>query len=258
MKIYEILGYDGLNIGDNDLVLGVEYLRMLQRHSKIPFVSSNIKGKETGKPIFVPYLIKEINGLRIGIIGLVTPDIADPVAGEIANYSIEDPTMAAIEIINGPMVDCDHIIALAHLQAAEIESLAQVAPQISIIIGGHERSPVLSREINRTIWVQTDAYGLSIGKLDLKFLKRNSTFVDVTQWNLIQKHIDDFQRKIDDPRYVKEVDDLKRMKEMLIEQKKTMPDPTGKNTYENRLELLHPKMTSDPEIEQLISSSKDR
>ena len=258
MKIYEILGYDGLNIGDNDLVLGVEYLRMLQEHSKIHFLSANIKEKETGKPIFTPYLVKEIGDIRIGIIGLVTPDKAHPVAGEIENYSIEDPTMAAIEIINGPMVDCDHIIALAHLNSSEIESLTQVAPQISIIIGGHDRSPVLPREINGAIWVQTDAFGLSIGKLDLKFLKGSSTFVDVTQRNSIQKHIDEIQKKIEDPRYVNEADDLKRMKEILIEARKTMPDPTGKNTYENRLELLHPKMTSDLEIEQLISSSKDR
>jgi len=82
--------------------------------------------------------------------------------------------------------------------------------------------------------------------------------VDVTQRNSIQTNIDEIQKKIEDPRYVNEADDLKRMKEILIEAKKAMPDPTGKNTYENRLELLHPKMTSDLEIKQLISSSKDR
>lgn len=48
MKIYETVGYDGLNIGDDDLILGVEYLRMLQKHSKVPFLSANIKEKRQG------------------------------------------------------------------------------------------------------------------------------------------------------------------------------------------------------------------
>jgi 2',3'-cyclic-nucleotide 2'-phosphodiesterase (5'-nucleotidase family) len=258
LRIYETIGYDGLNIGDNDLILGVEYLRALQKYSKIPFLSANIREKETGKPIFTPYLVKEMDGIRIGIIGVLTPDIAPSIAEEIDRYFIEDPSMAAIEIINGPMANCDYIIALAHLNPSEIEFLAQVAPHISVIIGGHDRSPVYPRVINRAIWVQTDAFGLSIGKLDLKFLKGSSEFVDVTQRNLIQKNIDEIQKKIEDPRHVKEGDGLKGMREMLIEQKKKMPDAVGKNTYENRLTLLHPGMESDKEIENLIDSLRDQ
>jgi 2',3'-cyclic-nucleotide 2'-phosphodiesterase (5'-nucleotidase family) len=52
LKIYEKLGYDALNIGDTDLGLGVEYLKTLQKKSKIPFLSANLKEKKTGKPIF--------------------------------------------------------------------------------------------------------------------------------------------------------------------------------------------------------------
>lgn len=258
LKIYEAIGYDALNIGDNDLILGVEYLRGLQKNSKIPFLSANIREKETGKPIFTPYLVKEMNGARIGIIGVLTPETAPSIAEEIDRYLIEDPNMAAIGIINGPMANCDYIIALAHLNPSEIESLAQVAPRISVIIGGHDRLPINPRVINRAIWVQTDDFGHSVGKLDLKLLKGSSEFVDVTQRNLMQKNIDEIQKKIEDPRHLKEADGLKRMREMLIEQKKKMPDGDGKHIYENHLILLHPGIASDAEVEKLISSSKDQ
>lgn len=258
MKIYETIGYDGLNVGDNDLILGVEYLRALQKHSKVPFLSANIKEKKTGNPIFTPYLIKEINGSKVGIIGFLTPDIPPHIYEKMENYFIEDPIMVAIGIINGPMANCDHIIILAHLNLPEIESLAQSIPRISIIIGGHDHLLVFPREINRAIWVQTGAFGLHIGRLNLKFAKGSSGFVDITQRNLIQKNIDEIQKKIEDPRYVKEVDSLKRMMAILTEQKKKMPDGEGKNTYENHLILLHPGMASDPEIEELISSLRDR
>jgi 5'-nucleotidase len=257
LKIYETIGYDGLNVGDNDLILGVEYLRALQKHSKIPFLSANIKERKTGNPIFTPYLIKEINGSKVGIIGLLTPDMPPHIYEKMENYFIEDPMMVAIGIINGPIANCDHIIILAHLNFPEIESLAQSIPRISIIIGGHDHLLVFPREINRAIWVQTDAFGLHIGRLNLKFAKGSSGFVDITQRNLIQKNIDEIQKKIEDPRYVKEVDSLKRMMPILIERKKKMPDGEGKHTYENHLILLHPGIASDPEVEQLISSSKD-
>jgi len=258
LKIYETIGYDGLNIGDNDLILGVDYLRTLQKHSKIPFLSANIRDKKTGMAIFTPYLIKEMDGTRAGVIGLLTPDIAPHIYDEIESYFIDDPIRVATEIINGPMAECDPIIVLAHLNPQEIESIAQVLPRISIIIGGHDRSPVFPKEINRAIWVQTDAYGLYIGRLNLKFIQGSSGFVDLTQRNMIQKSVDEIQKKIEDPHYVKEADTLKRMKEMLIEQKQKMPDGEGKHTYENHLMLLHPGIASDPEVEELISSSKDQ
>lgn len=238
--------------------MGVEYLKALQERSKILFLSANIREKTSGKPVFTPYLVKEVDGLKIGIIGLVTTDVAHPVAGEIKNYFIEDPAMAALEIISGPTAHCDHIIALAHLNPSEIESIAQIIPHLSIIIGGDGRSVVYPREIDHAIWVQADAFGLSIGRLNVKLVKGSSGFVDVTHRNLIQNSIDETQKKIEDPHYVKEVDDLKRLKEMLIEQKKKMPDGEGRNTYENRFTLLHPGVKSDPEIEELIISSRSQ
>jgi hypothetical protein len=47
------------------------------------------------------------------------------------------------------------------------------------------------------------------------------------------------------------------MQEMLIEERKRIPNGVGKNTYENAFTLLHPGMESDKEIEKLIASSRD-
>jgi hypothetical protein len=37
-----------------------------------------------------------------------------------------------------------------------------------------------------------------------------------------------------------------------------MPNTEGKNTFENHLPLMHPGLASDPEIEELIASSRDQ
>jgi len=176
LKIYGKMGYDALNIGDTDLVLGLNYLKTLQKHSPVPLVSANLKDQKTRKTLFKPYLIKTVHGLKVGIIGLITKDIRPYRLNGREGYFVEDPVKAAADTINGALLDCDIIIALAHLNYSEIESLAQKVPKMSIIIGGHDRAYMDVKMINRSLWVQTDAFGFQIGKLDLRWVKGSSDF----------------------------------------------------------------------------------
>ena len=175
LKLYGKMGYDAVNIGDTDLVLGLEYLRTLQEHSSVPFLSANLKEKKTRKTVFKPYLVKEIHGLKVGIIGLMTRSI-QPTHNKIRGYFLEDPVKAATDSINGALLDCDIIIALAHMNQSEIESFAQKVPKISIVIGGHDRTYMDTKMINRSLWVQTDAFGFQIGRLDVRWVKGTSVF----------------------------------------------------------------------------------
>ena len=254
LKIYEKLGYDALNIGDTDLGLGVEYLRTLQKKSKIPFLSANLKEKKTGKPIFKSHLVKEVDRMRIGIIGLLTPDIHPFIQKELKNYFIEDPTKAALETIIRYLADCDHIIALAHLTPTEIQTFTKRIPKISIIIGGNDRSFIFPKQFDHSIYVQTDAFGAHVGRMNLNLIKGSDEFVDILPRTMIQKNIGEVQKKIEEPQYAKEIEKLQEMQKQFHEQLKKMPDTEGKNTFENHLPLMHPGMESDKEIEKLIDS----
>ena len=113
-------------------------------------------------------------------------------------------------------------------------------------------------QINRSIYVQIDAFGLSAGRLDLRLVDPRAEFVDTLPRTSIRNNIEEIQKKIKDPKHADESENLKNMRDILIEQEKKLPDIENKNTYENYLILLHPRMGSDPEIEKLVSSSRDR
>jgi 2',3'-cyclic-nucleotide 2'-phosphodiesterase (5'-nucleotidase family) len=256
LKLYETLGYHALNIGDTDLGLGIEYLKNLQKNSKIPFLSANLKEKKTKKSVFKPYIIKEIEGIKIGILGLVTTEISPNIQKELKDYFIENPREAATETINRFMSSCDHIVALAHLSPPEIESLAKEVPRICIIIGGNDRSFIFPKQFDHSIYVQTDAFGAHVGRMNLKLLEGSNEFVDVLPRTMIQNNIGEVQKKMEDPQYAKEIGKLQEMQKQFHEQLKKMPNTEGKNTFENHLPLMHPGMESDKEIEKLIDSSK--
>ena len=67
IESFNRIGCSAFNIGDYDLALGVKYLMKKTESAKFPFLSANLTDKNTGKPLFQPYIIKDINGLKIKI-----------------------------------------------------------------------------------------------------------------------------------------------------------------------------------------------
>ena len=257
LKIYEKMGYGGLNIGDTDLVLGVEYLKGLQKKLKIPFISANLKSRKSGRPVFRPFLIKEINGFKIGIMGLLTPEVLPPIAKTMGDYFIDDPVKVASDLVKGPLALCDTIIVLAHLDPLEIETLARSIPKSSIIVGGNNRAMEYPREIGQSLHVQTDAYGFHMGRLNLTLVKGSSGFKDILPANLTRKYLEEIGKKLEISRDPEEIKNLHETRETLLDEKRKLPDLKGENTYEHFFIPLHPGMEADPEIENLISSSRD-
>jgi len=219
LEAYERMGYDAINIGDLDLGLGIKYLRYLERRSNIPFISANLVYRGTEKTVFKPYLIKNIGGLRVGIVGLFPPELPIHMHKELKGYAIKDPFRTAMTVMGYLTTRCDYLVALAHLTPFEIESLVDIFPRISIIIGGQDRSSSFPKEVFGSLVVQTDPFGIHIGRLNLRLRKGSWDHIDVFPTTLLRKNIEG---------------------------------------YENVLTLLHPGMASDPEIEKLIESSRDQ
>src|SRR5512136_1043898 len=71
IQSYNEMGYDVVNVGEKDLMMGFKYLSEVSAKAKFSFISTNLVNKKTGKSVFKPYVIKEIEGLKIGILGLL-------------------------------------------------------------------------------------------------------------------------------------------------------------------------------------------
>lgn len=75
--------YDALAVGNHDFDNGWKNLRELAQMANFPFLASNLVYKDSGELVdFVkPYIIKEIQGVKIGIIGTTltaTPEMSFP------------------------------------------------------------------------------------------------------------------------------------------------------------------------------------
>ena len=73
VQVMNEIGYQAIVPGNHEFNYGSERLVELSKMMKFPMLSANVK-KNDGTRLFEPYLIKEVDGVKIGIIALTTPE----------------------------------------------------------------------------------------------------------------------------------------------------------------------------------------
>ncbi|MCC5930252.1 MAG: 5'-nucleotidase C-terminal domain-containing protein [Cyclobacteriaceae bacterium] len=69
------LQYQAMTPGNHDIEAGHKVYDRLPQEMNFPLIAANIIDKSSGKPYFKPYTIIDIKGIRIAILGLITPAI---------------------------------------------------------------------------------------------------------------------------------------------------------------------------------------
>lgn len=181
LRSFELMGYHAIGVGDDDLTLGKEFLVELSKTSRIPFLSSNVVDEYSGKPLFQRYVIKEVNGLKIGIFSLLSPDtlisLSDP---RKKGLIIQDPVETAQEMIKelGPRTNL--VILLSHQGYPKDVELAQKISGIHIIIGSHTGVDLTNPPVIRnTTIVQNSSKGMYGRILNVAFSNKEATFYNV-------------------------------------------------------------------------------
>ena len=169
LKAYNQIGLDALNIGEKDLLFGMGEITELEKKSSFAFISANILNKNTGTPVFKPYIIKEVSGKKLGIIGLCGQ--TDPISSEIM---IEDPFKTAEKWVNLISDKCDHIILLSALGLENDKKVSSQIKGISLIISAKSKNQVKEPLLLNKTWItQTYNRGQFLGKLKV-FLTKNA------------------------------------------------------------------------------------
>lgn len=75
-RTYNYLKYDAIGVGNHDIEPGEDvYGRRLPSQLQMPWLCANAIDQRTGKPMFQPYAVYERQGLKIAVLGMITPHI---------------------------------------------------------------------------------------------------------------------------------------------------------------------------------------
>lgn len=74
-SVMNAMGYDAASIGNHDIEAGHPVYDKIVKEFDFPWLAANALDEATGKPYFEPYTIVEKGGVKVAILGLITPGI---------------------------------------------------------------------------------------------------------------------------------------------------------------------------------------
>ncbi len=124
-----MMGYDAMALGPEELELGAEKLTQRLAEADFPVLSANVVLSATGELLAQPYAVLELGDHRVGVLGL-TRLPAEPLDG----FRVLDPQEAAAQYLPEMAKEADTVVVLTNLTYRAGLALAQDVEGIDLVI----------------------------------------------------------------------------------------------------------------------------
>jgi 2',3'-cyclic-nucleotide 2'-phosphodiesterase/3'-nucleotidase len=195
IDLFNHLKYDAWVVGNHEFDWGLEPFQQALQRSMMPVIAANtlLEGKPAGEffdakhPLakIQPFILKEIAGIKLAIIGITTPGMSFWLPPEFTRgidfqHPVEPVRRA---IVRARSEGADAIVLTGHMGlkprtggddfANSVMAVTSEFPDIAAFIAGHTHQAIPSRITNGVLFTQADHFGIHVGRIDL-FFDRNS------------------------------------------------------------------------------------
>jgi 5'-nucleotidase/UDP-sugar diphosphatase len=145
VEVMNAMGYQASATGNHEFDFGLDVLATRVAEMDFPLLGANVRYKSNGEiPTDIgiqPYTIVEVNGVKVGIIGLAyldIPDVTSPaIVAPLDFISYEDTLREYVPLVRAEGAEI--IVVPAHICMGELSSLAAAVSDLGISMfgGGH-------------------------------------------------------------------------------------------------------------------------
>ena len=186
------LQFDAMAVGNHEYNFGLNVLAKARREARFPWLSANTYRKGTDETYYQPYVVKELNGVRVGVLGLTTAGVPSWENREnYAGLEFRDPTAEArkwVEVLRAKE-RADLVVVAMHMgleedlrtgeatpgQAPHENEAVRIAEQvkgIDLILMGHTHREVPDITVGGALLTQANAWGRHVARADV-YLERD-------------------------------------------------------------------------------------
>lgn len=183
VRALDLLKYDAWILGNHEFDWGLGKMKRLVSSSSTPVLAANIvarRGYPIPFPSVSPYLIREVDGVKVAIVGLITPGVPRWSTPDLFGDALFERSVDALKRIMPHVREQqpDILILAAHQgckvngddHANEINAIAAEFPEFDVIIGGHTHRAIPEMWLNdRILYTQAGYHGVWLGQLDLVY-----------------------------------------------------------------------------------------
>jgi 2',3'-cyclic-nucleotide 2'-phosphodiesterase / 3'-nucleotidase len=175
------LQYDSFTLGNHEFNFGLKYVYSIIDSLSIPTLAANVYNSD-GTRLAKPYIILNKGGVRIAIVGMVTPNIvrwdSDHLEGAIVRMPLDEmrELWPQLEGRADLYLFANHLAWHdSHRQGDGYESLIAAYPQFKVILisHSHQRLAEVTEQYAR---VQPGVSGSHLGQILLRFVSTGSGY----------------------------------------------------------------------------------
>ena len=223
-QVINYLGYDAETIGNHDIEPGHAVYDKWIKEVKCPVLACNVVNVKTGQPYTHPYAIIKRNGIKIAVLGMLTPAIPNWLTENIwEGLRFDDMVKSAkkwMKIIQ-EKEHPDVVVGLFHsgreggIKTKDYEEdasciVAQQVPGFDIIMFGHDHTrfnqKIKNIEGKEVLCIDPANNAMTVAQADLTLTLKNGkvadkqvtgTLVDVTKLPIDEEYMAHFKPEIE-------------------------------------------------------------
>jgi len=170
-EIADRLGIDVNCLGNHEFDYGWQRIRDFMQIANFPTVSANILDASGNRILNPPYVIRDVGGMRVAVVGVLLEKLLDHTTLEnLGPYHAAPDVETLRPIVADAKQHADMVIVLGHIEKDEAASILRGLPDVSVVVIGHEHTPWKEPiEVDGRFVVHAEGYGRQVGRLVLSY-----------------------------------------------------------------------------------------
>jgi 5'-nucleotidase / UDP-sugar diphosphatase len=171
LQAMERMGYDALNLGSPEFNFGKEFLEHTRSQISFPYIASNLLYGGSRLPWTREYIIKEVGGIKVAILGILDPDrLAKlPDQEQVKGLEVIPPEAALNRLLPDVRGKADLVILLSQFDIEKTLALVKAVKGVDVMISSGNDNPYFAPESGNenTVLLQTGSLGKTMGLLKI-------------------------------------------------------------------------------------------
>ncbi|MFC4402578.1 5'-nucleotidase C-terminal domain-containing protein [Gracilibacillus xinjiangensis] len=170
IEVMNEMGYDAMVLGNHDFDFPFDVMQRNEELAQFTFLSANTLYNGEHPDFLQPYIMKEINGTSIAIVG-VTDDQSHHFTHpkNVEGITFEDHFEAAEKTVQAVREDADIVVALSHLHG-DNEVLPNKVDGFDLIIGGGEDIVDFPKQIGNSWLIAPGKHSETLNQINIQML----------------------------------------------------------------------------------------
>ena len=172
------LRYDVWTVGNHEFNYGMDVTKQTVADVQAKVLAGNVYD-ETGTLLADGYIIRDVGGVRVAVLGMVTPNIVRWDAANLEKCTVTDPLEETRKIIDAIEGRYDVLLGVYHMGIESeygvpnsgVTDILNACPEFDVMVSSHEHALIPSLDINGALVVQNKNMAQTMSVIDLTLEK---------------------------------------------------------------------------------------